>query len=253
MSSNTYKNLRLFFIVFTTSAFVLGFISFASGQTDQAGTPVTTTTTEITPQQQQQQQQPPPPPPQHPQSQGITVEPAQATALGIGALTGAGALIKSVIDQRSSKTRDKATDKDAGEFFVLISKWIQCKKLYPGMTDTEILDLPISNNPYSAQTLGQAITERADKWVEGNQVFWKIPTPKMSVPTATTVAAIDAAKGTQTIETKPIIPANKPVQQQTAVAAIAAEPSSTGAPPPPPSPPSSPPRTTTNTNTTVGK
>ena len=202
MSSNTYKNLRLFFIVFTTSAFVLGFISFASGQTNQAGTPVTTTTTEITPQQQQQQ------------PQGITVEPVQATALGIGALTGAGAIVKSVIDQRSSKTRDKATDKDAGEFFILISKWIQCKKLYPHMTDTEILDLPISNNPYSAQTLGQAITERADKWVEGNQAFWKIPTPKMSVPTATTVAAIDAAKGTQTIETKPIIPANKPVQQQ---------------------------------------
>jgi len=180
MRSETYKTLRLAIIVFSVSVVVLGFVNYANGQQQQpqqqteqqtAGTPVTTTIT----------QEPP---------QGVVIDPATATAIAGGSTAGVVAVVKSIFDQRGSKTRDKATDKDAGEMFALISKWVQCKKLYPNMTDSEILDLPISNNPYSNQTLGQAITGSADKWVEGNQTFWGIVPPKMSVPTTTTVEAV---------------------------------------------------------------
>ena len=181
MRSETYKTLRLAIIVFSVSVVVLGFVNYANGQqqsTEQpvSGTPTTTTstTTEVTPQQ----------------PQGVVIDPATATAIAGGSTAGVVAVVKSIFDQRGSKTRDKATDKDAGEMFALISKWVQCKKLYPNMTDSEILDLPISNNPYSNQTLGQAITGSADKWVEGNQTFWGIVPPKMSVPTTTTVEAV---------------------------------------------------------------
>lgn len=117
---------------------------------------------------------------------------ADATTAGLG-VAGAGVgltLLKQFLDQRKNTTRDRTTDKDAGYMFALISKWVQLKGLYPHMTDKQLFDLPISNNPYSTMTLGQAITTEAEKWVTGNQQYWNVPMPVMSVPTLTTVEAV---------------------------------------------------------------
>lgn len=118
------------------------------------------------------------------------IDATTGTALGAGGVAGVIAVVKQVLDQRKNTARDKSTDGASGTFFVLMSKYFQAKYLYPQMTDREILDLPISNNPMSKQTLGQAITTEADKWAVGNQQYWNIPSPQMAVPTLTTVEAV---------------------------------------------------------------
>lgn len=165
--------------------------SVVFGQTNT--TPVLETTT-----------QPSPPP---------VIDASTATGAGIA---GAGALIaivKQVLDQRKNTRRDRTTDEDAGRFIILISKFYQAKYLYPKMTDREILDLPISNNPMSKQTLGQAITAEAELWSIGNQQYWNIPSPQMSVPTLTTVEAVKGSTAGPT--TQPPPPGNVTTSQET--------------------------------------
>ena len=138
---------------------------------------------------------------------GGGVDPATIATVGVGGAAGVIAIAKQLLDQRTNTKRDRSTDGDAGLFFSLLSKYFQAKYLYPHMTDKEILDLPISNNPMSKMTLGQAITSEADKWVAGNQQYWNIPMPQMSVPTATTVEAVKGS--TAGPPTQPPPPANK--------------------------------------------
>lgn len=121
---------------------------------------------------------------------GSGVDPATVATVGVGGAAGVIAIVKQLVDQKTNTKRDKSTDGDAGLIFSLLSKYFQAKYLYPHMTDKEILDLPVSNNPMSKMTLGQAITSEADKWVSGNQQYWNIPMPQMSVPTTTTVEAV---------------------------------------------------------------
>lgn len=138
------------------------------------------------------------------------VPPEAVTGVGIAGAGAAIALAKQFLDQRTNKNRDKTTDKDTGRFIILMSKFYQAKYLYPEKTDKEILDLPISNNPMSKITIGQAITAEADLWADGNQAYWNIPKPNMSIPTATTVNAVKSS--TAAPPTQPPPPGN--VQQQ---------------------------------------
>lgn len=144
---------------------------------------------------------------------GGGVDPATVATVGVGGAAGAIAIVKQLMDQKTNAKRDRTTDGDAGYMFALISKWVQLKGLYPQMTDKEILDLPITNNPYSRMTLGQAITGEADKWVQGNQQYWNIPMPQMGVPTTTTVEAVKGL--TAVSSTQPPPPANKPATVNT--------------------------------------
>ena len=141
------------------------------------------------------------------QDESGNVDPTTVATVGGGVAVGAIAIAKQLLDQRKNTARDKSTDAYAGTFFSLLSKYFQAKYLYPHMTDKEILDLPISNNPMSKMTLGQAITAEADKWVTGNQQYWNIPMPQMGVPTMTTVEAIKGS--TAAPSTQPPPPANK--------------------------------------------
>ena len=126
------------------------------------------------------------------------VDAATVTAAG-GAVVGGIAVLKQIFNQRLNTKRDKTTDKDTGKFFALISKFYQAKYMYPHMTDKEILDLPISNNPMSKMTLGQSITAEADLWNEGNQQYWNLPAIQMAVPTNTTIQAIKSKESYPTV------------------------------------------------------
>ena len=137
---------------------------------------------------------------------GNGVDPATIATVGVGGAAGAIAIVKQLLDQRKNTARDRTTDADAGRFIILVSKLMQAQYLYPYMTVKEILDLPISNNPMSRQTLGQAITAEAELWAVGNQQYWGIPSPQMSVPTATTVEAIKGS--TAAPPTQPPPPGN---------------------------------------------
>ena len=143
---------------------------------------------------------------------GGGVDPTIITAAAGGGAAGVIAIVKQLLDQRKNTARDRTTDADAGRFIILVSKLMQAQYLYPYMTVKEILDLPISNNPMSRQTLGQAITAEAELWSVGNQQYWGIPSPQMSVPTATTVEAIKSS--TAAPSTQPPPPTNKPPAQQ---------------------------------------
>lgn len=145
---------------------------------------------------------------------GGGVDPTVVTAAAGGGVAGVVAIAKQLLDQRKNTARDRTTDKDAGYMFALISKWIQLKKLYPHMTDKEILDLPISNNPYSSLNLGQAITAEADKWVTGNEQYWGISMPTMSVPTATTVEAVKGSSSASSTTPPAQLNTQQPQQQQ---------------------------------------
>lgn len=138
------------------------------------------------------------------------VDPGTVAAIGVGGTASVIAIVKQWMDQKTNTKRDRTTDGDAGLFFSLLSKYFQAKYLYPHMTDKEILDLPISNNPMSKMTLGQAITAEADKWVSGNQQYWNIPMPQMSVPTQTTVEAVKSS--TAAPSTQPPPPGNNTVK-----------------------------------------
>lgn len=126
------------------------------------------------------------------------VDAATVTAAG-GAVVGGIAVLKQIFNQRLNTKRDKITDKDTGKMFALISKFYQLKYMYPHMTDKEILDLPISPNPMSKLTLGNAITAEADLWNEGNQNYWGLPAINMGVPTGTTIQAIKSKDNYPTI------------------------------------------------------
>lgn len=140
----------------------------------------------------QQQTTTTPPPPAAPSPP--IIDATTGTAVAAGGAAGIIAIVKQILDQRKNKEIDKSTDRDVGVFVILISKFYQAKYLYPHMSDKQILDLPISNNPMSSKTLGQAITEEADAWAQFNQQYWNIPSPQMSVPSATTVNAVSTAK-----------------------------------------------------------
>jgi len=155
----------------------------------------------------------------------------EIATVGIGTAAGLIAIVQGLLNQRKNTKRDRTTDVDAGRFIILISKFYQAKYLYPHMTDKEILDLPISNNPMSKLTLGNAITSEAELWANGNQQYWGIPSPQMSVPTMTTVDAIKSkdeypkvvvSADTQKSTAKPQTPgtvANQQPAQNTASAA----------------------------------
>lgn len=194
MTSERYKSLRLFFIVFAVCVATLGFISYAQGQ--QA----TTTSEKVEAVQQEVQAN-------NSQLDTTTIAAVGGTAAGIVAV------VKGLLDQRLNSKRDRTTDVDAGRFIILISKLYQAKYLYPHMTDKEILDLPISNNPMSKMTLGQAITSEAELWANGNQQYWGTPSPQMSVPTMTTVDAVKTKDNYPTIVG--VADNQKPVTKQT--------------------------------------
>ena len=216
MSANTYQNIKLFLIVFFASAFVLGLISYAHGQS----------TSEKVEEVQQQVQ-----------SNNVQIDAATATA-GAGIVAGGIAVVKQMLDQKTNKKRDRTTDIDAGRFIILMSKFYQAKKLYPHMSDSELLDLPVSNNPFATQTFGQAMTAEADLWADGNTVYWGAPKPNMSVPTATTVNAIKPTR--EDLKTVADAGIQTPITQQ----------ASTQTPTPPEAKAQT---TTTPGNTTVGK
>ena len=206
--------------MFFTSAFVLGLISYASGQQTQ-------TTSEKVEQVQQEVA-----------SNNAQIDTATVTS-GVG-IAGAGVILaKQLLDQHTNKKRDRTTDISAGRFIILQAKFYQAKKLYPHMTDSELLDLPVSNNPFATQTFGQAFTTEAELWADGNTTYWGAVKPNMSVPSATTVNAIKPTRE----DIKSVIP---PVidemndNQKAVVTKV--EPQK---PTPPPVPPAN--------NTTVGK
>ena len=136
--------------------------------------------------------------PETSQQTDTPVDAATVTAAG-GLVVGGIAAIKGILNQRLNTKRDKTTDKDSGKFFALISKFYQAKYMYPHMTDKEILDLPISPNPMSKMTLGNAITAEADLWNEGNQQYWNLPAIQMGVPTMTTVDAVKSKESYPTV------------------------------------------------------
>lgn len=220
MSANTYQNIKLFLIVFFASAFVLGLISYAHGQ-------AATSTSEKVEEVQQQVQ-----------SNNVQIDAATATA-GAGIVAGGIAVVKQILDQKTNKKRDRTTDIDAGRFIILMSKFYQAKKLYPHMTDAELLDLPVSNNPFATQTFGQAMTAEADMWADGNTVYWGAPKPNMSVPSATTVNAVKPTR--EDLKTVVVPDTQTPVTPQ----------ASTQTPTPPAKAQTT--TTTTPANNTVGK
>ena len=187
MSSNTYKNLRLFFIVFFASAFVLGIINFVSAQT--------TTTNTMSEKVNEVQDQ---------VASNTGQIDATTVVSGVGVVGAGIAVAKQLLDQKTNKKRDRTTDGDAGRFIILQSKFYQAKKLYPELSDSELLDLPVSNNPFATQTFGQAFTTEADLWADGNASYWGFPKPNMSVPTRTTVDAVKAS--TAAPPTQPPLP-----------------------------------------------
>ena len=131
---------------------------FVNGQTTIDTTPSSSTSEKVEAVQEEVQAN-------NAQLDTTTIAAAGGTAAGVIAV------VKGLLDQRLNSKRDKTTDVDAGRFIILVSKFYQAKYLYPHMTDKEILDLPISNNPMSKMTLGQAMTGEADLWANGNQQY----------------------------------------------------------------------------------
>lgn len=225
MTSNAFtKNIRLFLLVFAATALILGCISYAKGQTP-------TSTSEKVEEVQQQVQ--------------ATDQQLDLTTVGVvgGTAASVAAIVKGVMDQKTNTKRDRTTDRDAGKFIALMSKFYQAKYMYPHKTDKEILDMPISNNPMSLMTLGQAITAEADRWNEGNQQYWNLPAIQMSVPTNTTIEAVKNKESYPTIvgvsDTQKQVKPESPATPATSVQAS--------------QPPQQKPAATTTTNTTVGK
>lgn len=225
-----YKNINLFLIIFVASAFVLGLVSsYAYGQQQTTAT-VSEKVNEV----------------QDQIASNTSQIDTTTAAAGVGIAGAAVAVAKQFFDQKTNKKRDRTTDGDAGRFIILQSKFYQLKKLYPELSEAELLDLPVSNNPFATQTFGQAFTSEGDLWADGNTSYWGIPKPNMSVPTRTTLDAVKASTaapptqppppqtnvvadaGIQIPQTKPVIPVAKPnpapptpssqTQQQTSAA-----------------------------------
>lgn len=130
-------------------------------------------------------------------AQTTTPAPTPTVSTGLDAITlGAAGITlgKQFLDQRKNRKEDKGTDSDVGNFVIIINKIFQLAYLYPNLSFKQILDLPFTNNPMDKRTVGNALTEEANGWAVFNQQYWGLATPQMSVPTTTTLNAIESIK-----------------------------------------------------------
>jgi hypothetical protein len=216
MSSNSYKSLRVFFIIFFSSAFVLGLVSYASGQQQQ--TQQQTTSEKIESVQQEVQ------------GNNVQLDATTATTLaGIG--VGGIALIRELMGRSKLKKADAATDKDTGMSLLYHYRLVQTMDAFlPGFSTC--LDQPFSSDPMAKHiTIRMKLAEDAAEWASYLATTLNVSTPSMTPAPSVTVAD----SGIQTPVTKEI--------QQVSQANLTTPKS----PPPPPA------AAAPNNNTTVGK
>ena len=172
MSANTYRNLRLFLIVFLTSAFVLGWISYAKGQSQQS-------TSEKVEQVQDQVQ-----------ANDIQIDATTATTVGAIGLGGL-ALVREIVGTKKLKKADDATDRDSGLSFLYMYRLIQTMDaMIPAVS--KCLDQPFNSDPMMKDiTIRRKLAEDAQS--TANYLMVNLNTAVPSMTPAASVIVADAA------------------------------------------------------------
>lgn len=177
MSHNTYLNLRLFLIVFLTSAFVLGWVSYAKGQA------VVDTATEKVEQVQQQVD-----------ANNVQIDTTTAATVG-GIALGGIALGRELLKSKSQdkvaeqlKQEDRKTDRDVGLTYLKVYRLIQTMDAFiPAVT--KCLDQPFNSDPMAKDiTIRKKLSEDATEWAE-----YLMTTLNTTIPSMTPSAAVIVA------------------------------------------------------------
>jgi hypothetical protein len=102
---------------------------------------------------------------------------------------GVSAFIKDRMDKKAVTKNIKGTDVDMANFVALISKVFQYAYVYKNYSLSQILDLPSTSNVMDKTTLGQAISNEANGWVNYVQEVYNVPRPQMAIASQSIVTA----------------------------------------------------------------
>lgn len=127
--------------------------------------------------------------PNTPSTNGTDMATAITVPLVSSGLVGAFAYLKDKIDKKDVTKKLKGTDVDMSQFVALMSKFFQYSYVYKNYTIAQILDLPATNNAMDKTTLGMAISNEANEWVNFVQSEYNVPRPPMAIASQSIVTA----------------------------------------------------------------
>lgn len=131
---------------------------------------------------------------------------AVLSSIGVGAA----ALIKDRIDKKSVTKNIKATDVDFANYIALNNKLHQYAYVYKNYTYAQLLDLPATSNPMDKTTIGQALTNEANNWLNYVQTEYGVPRPPMSIASQSIVTATQGNTEPPKTQTKEVVATKQP-------------------------------------------
>lgn len=147
----------------------------------------------------------------------ITGGTAAATVGGLAA-----AFLKDRKDKRevtqSFEKGFKEIVENNNEYVALRNKLDQYLFVYKNYTYAQCLDLPAANNPMDKTSIGQALTNQANKIVNKAQIDYNVPRPQMAIASQSIVSStqnIASPPTTQHLENKSILSGTETIVNKT--------------------------------------